>query len=149
MAEFLLRKPMFSYLSEYSFWFIHWELLAKYTNRSNLHSDQLCQYRLLSFSSRGYKIRKMFVQESTYPKKIIEFLELVHWEGDKFDFQRQFSKSKIIQILLNFFSLKNINLQTNFLCLTFFDIINFQITSFSKPMPNFWHLHITPILEIQ
>ena len=42
-----------------------------------------------------------------------------------FDFQSQFSMSKIIGIFLNFFSLKNINLGAHFLLLTFFDNINF------------------------
>ena len=52
-------------------------------------------------------------------------LELVKWGGvkivPKFNFQSQFSISKIIGIFLNFFSLKN----TNSLLLTFFDNINF------------------------
>ena len=33
--------------------------------------------------------------------------------------------------------------------LTFFDIISFWITLFSKMMPNFWHLPINPILNSQ
>ena len=42
----------------------------------------------------------------------------------KFDFQSQFSMSKIIWIFLNsFFSLKNINLGAHFLLLTWFDKI--------------------------
>ena len=28
---------------------------------------------VVDFSSRGYKITKIFVEESTYPKEIIEF----------------------------------------------------------------------------
>ena len=43
----------------------------------------------------------------------------------KIDSQSQFSISKIIGIFLNFFSLKNINLGTHYLLLTFFDNINF------------------------
>ena len=39
----------------------------------------------------------------------------------KFDFQSQFSTSKIIQKFLIFFSLKNTNLGAHFLLLTFFD----------------------------
>ena len=38
-----------------------------------------------------------------------------------FDFQSQFSMSKIIRISLNFFSLNNTNLGAHFLLLTFFD----------------------------
>jgi hypothetical protein len=29
--------------------------------------------RVLEFSNKGYKIRKIFAKESTYPKAIIEF----------------------------------------------------------------------------
>jgi hypothetical protein len=43
----------------------------------------------------------------------------------KFDFQSQFSMSKIIRIFLNFFSLKNTNLGAHYLFLKFFDSINF------------------------
>jgi hypothetical protein len=32
---------------------------------------------VVEFSSRGYKIRNIFAKESTHPKEIIEFLELV------------------------------------------------------------------------
>ena len=37
----------------------------------------------------------------------------------------------------SFFSLKNMNIGANFLLLTFFDNINFQITLFSQMMPSF------------
>ena len=50
----------------------------------------------------------------------------------KFDFQSQFSMSKIIRIFLIFFSLKNINFVAHFLLLTFFDNINFWITLLLK-----------------
>ena len=42
-----------------------------------------------------------------------------------FDFQNQFTMSKIIGIFLIFFSLENINLGAHFLLSTFFDNINF------------------------
>ena len=42
----------------------------------------------------------------------------------KFDFQSQFSMLKIIRIFINFFLMKNINLEAHFLLLTFFDNIN-------------------------
>jgi hypothetical protein len=29
--------------------------------------------RVVEFSNRGYKIRNIFAEESTYPKEIIEF----------------------------------------------------------------------------
>ena len=54
----------------------------------------------------------------------------------KFEFQSQFSTSKIIQNYLNF-SMKNTGLGAHFLLSTFIDNINFQITLFSKMMPNF------------
>ena len=41
------------------------------------------------------------------------------------DFQSQFFMSKIIQIFLNFFSLKNIDLGACFLLLEFFENFNF------------------------
>ena len=50
----------------------------------------------------------------------------------KMDFQSQFSMSKIIRIFLNFFSLKNTNLETHFLLLAFFDEINFLSTLLLK-----------------
>ena len=46
----------------------------------------------------------------------------------KFDFQSQFSISKIIRIFLIFFSLKNTDLEAHLLLLTFSDKIFFQIT---------------------
>ena len=49
-----------------------------------------------------------------------------------FDFQSQFSKSKIIRNFLNFFFIENMNLGAHFLLLTFIDNINFYITLFSK-----------------
>ena len=68
----------------------------------------------------------------------------------KLDFESQFIYVKNYPNLSQFFfSLKNINLGANFLLLTFFDNINFWIISFSKMMPNFWHLPINPILKIQ
>ena len=56
----------------------------------------------------------------------------------KSDFQSQFSMSKIIQIFLIFFSLKNISLEEGFLLLSFFENFNFWTTLFSKMVPNFW-----------
>ena len=50
----------------------------------------------------------------------------------KSDIQSQFSMSKIIRIFLNFFSLKNTNLEAHFLLLAFFDKINFLTTLLLK-----------------
>ena len=38
---------------------------------------------VMEFQVQGYNIRKIFAQKSTYPKEIIEFLELVYWGGVK------------------------------------------------------------------
>ena len=45
--------------------------------------------------------------------------------------------SKIIRIFLNFFPMKNINLDACFFLLKFFENFNFQSTSFTKIMPIF------------
>ena len=58
--------------------------------------------RVVEFSNGGYKKQK----ESTYPKKIIEFGVFSSTvrcrKVPKYDFQSQFSKSKIIRIFLIF-----------------------------------------------
>ena len=64
----------------------------------------------------------------------------------KFDFQSQFSTSKIIRNFL-IFSLENMNLGAHFLSLTFLDNINFPVIFFSKMMPH--KLNTTPILKIK
>ena len=60
----------------------------------------------------------------------------------KFDFQSQFSMSKIIQLFLIFF-IEEYQC-AHFLLLTFFD--NIFIT---KMMPNSWQLDTTPIIKTQ
>jgi hypothetical protein len=54
------------------------------------------------------------------------------------DFKSQFSMSKIIQIFLNCFSLKNIILGAHFLLLSFFE--NFNALFFSKNVSNYSRL---------
>ena len=61
----------------------------------------------------------------------------------KFDFQSQFSISKIIRIFLIFFSLKNIILGAHFLLLTFVENFNFWSTLFSENGP----YNICPCIE--
>ena len=61
--------------------------------------------------------------------KTLNFVNWRNGEVSKFDFQSQFSTSKIIGIFLNFFSLKNTNLGAHFLKTSIF--------KFSKIMPNF------------
>ena len=53
---------------------------------------------IVEFSNGGYKIRKIFAQESA--------LTASCQKVPQFDFQSQFSMSKIIRIFLNFFFLK-------------------------------------------
>ena len=72
--------------------------------------------RVVEFSNGGYKIKNIFAQQSTYCK--CQNVPI-------FDFQSQFSMSKVILIFLIFFSLKNINLGSCFLLLTFFENFNF------------------------
>ena len=70
---------------------------------------------VVEFSNGGYKIRNIFAEESTEYR-----LKRNYWilrigliercrKVPKFDFQSQFSMSKIFRIFLIFFSLKNIN----------------------------------------
>ena len=63
----------------------------------------------------------------------------------KSDFQSHFSMSKIIQIFLNFFSLKNISLEEGFLLLSFFEKLNFWTILFSEMVPNFWRSEWTSV----
>ena len=98
--------------------------------------------RLVEFSNGGYKIRKIFTYESTYSEEILNFENWVNGEVPKFDFQSQFSISKIIRISLDFFSLKNINFGVQFWLLTIFRSLYFlklcprfytsPLTQFSK-----------------
>ena len=44
---------------------------------------KLCQYGLWCFQAGGHKIRKIFEQESTFPKEIIEFEFWINGELSK------------------------------------------------------------------
>ena len=105
---------------------------------------------VVEFSNGGYKIRKIFASESKYSKKIIEFWEfLINGKLSKFDFQKQFSMSIIIQIFFNSFSMKNTNLGAHFFVIDIFcynQSINYFIT---KMMPYFGQIDIKPKLKIQ
>ena len=83
--------------------------------------------RVVEFSNRGYKIRKIFAWESTYSKEIIAFLELHYWGGVKkckitqpLDFQSQFSTSKIIWIFVNFFFIEEYQFRSTFFVIDIF-----------------------------
>ena len=60
----------------------------------------------------------------------------------KFDFQSQFSMSKIIWIFLNLFFIEEYQFRSTF----FFKTLHCSIT---KMMPYFWQLAINPKLKIQ
>ena len=70
-------------------------------------------FPVVEFSREGYKIRKVFGSKSTVFKWNYQFLKIGVMGScqkvPKFDFQSQFSMSKIIGIFLIFFSFKNIN----------------------------------------
>jgi hypothetical protein len=60
-----------------------------------------------------------------------------HQKVPKYDFQSQFSMSKIIQIFLIFFSLKNINLEEGFCYCHFLKTSIFEPLCFLKWYPIF------------
>ena len=71
----------------------------------------------------GTKLEIFSPKNQHAQRKLLNFENWVHGEVSKvpkFDFQSQFSMSKIIRIFLIFFSFKNINLGAHFLLLTFF-----------------------------
>ena len=81
------------------------------------------------FKPGGTKLERLLPKNQHTQRKLLNF---ENWcqKMPKFDYQSQFSMSKIIGIwvsptLSHFFSLKNINLGAHFLLLTFFDNINF------------------------
>ena len=85
--------------------------------------------QVVEFSNGGTKLERFLPKNQHTQRKLLNF---ENWGGVKkrkitqpLDFQSQFSKSKIIRIFLNFFSLKNINFGAHFLLLTFFANINF------------------------
>ena len=80
---------------------------------------------VVEFLNGGTKLERFLPKKK---KKLLNFKNWVNGEVSKvpkFDFQSQFSMSKIVRIFLIFFPLKTINLGAYFLLLTFFDNINF------------------------
>ena len=76
---------------------------------------------VVEFSSRGYKIRKFFSEESKYPKEIIEFSELVNSGGVKkcqnLTFKVYFLYQKLAESFSTFFFIEEYEFRS-----TFFDI---------------------------
>ena len=83
---------------------------------------------LPSFQGRSTKLERFLPKNQHAQRKLLNFENGVgrFQKGRTFDFQSQFSMSKIIRIFLNFFSLKNTyQFRSTFLLLTFLDNINF------------------------
>ena len=80
---------------------------------------------VVEFSNGGTKLEIFLPKNSTYSKEILRIglMGRCH-KVPKFDFQSQFSMSKIIQIFLNLFFIEEYR-GAHFLLLTFFDNINF------------------------
>ena len=108
---------------------------------THIESTLLCimAIRVVEFSNRRYKIRNIFAEESIHSKEIIEFLNWLLVESAKeligrcqkvlkFDFQSQFSMSKLSESFSILFSLKNINSGA------FFCYWHFLITSIFKSL---------------
>ena len=65
----------------------------------------------------GTKLERVLPKNQHTQRKLLNLKNWVNGEVSKvpkFDFQSQFSMSKIIRIFLNFFSLNNINLGAHF-----------------------------------
>ena len=73
----------------------------------------------------GLTLAKKSVKEKHFFDMTFTDVHMGRQKVPKSDFQSQFSTSKIIQIFLNFFSLKNISLEEGFLLLSFFENFNF------------------------
>ena len=100
--------------------------------------------RVVKFSSGGRKLERFLTNNQHTQRQILNFENSVYAVGrcqkvPKFDFQRQFFKSKIIQIFFNF---QNTNLGVHFLITSIFKSIHFlkfcpifdtcPLTQFSK-----------------
>ena len=78
---------------------------------------------VVEFSNGGYKIRKIFAEESTYlPKEnyVLNFEFWINGELSKSAFQSQFFMSKIIRIFLNFFFIEKYQFRSTFFVIDIF-----------------------------
>ena len=114
----------------------HVTWLSCFTHKNVLESVLHLNFRLVilairvvEFSNGGYKIRNIFSYASKLPKGnywILSFGLTASWQKvPKFDFQSQFSMSKIIRIFLNFFFIEEYQFRSTFFVIDFFDKINF------------------------
>ena len=81
--------------------------------------------RVVEFSCGGTKLERFLPKNQHTQGKLLNFQNWVNGEVSKFDFQSQFSISKIIRIFLNFFSLKNIYSGAHFLITSIFKSLYF------------------------
>ena len=86
--------------------------------------------RVVDFSSRGYKLEKFLHKIQHTQRKLLNF---ENWcSVDCVEVSKSAKVSKSISYFKNNLSLKNINLVTHFLLLTFFDNTDFSITLLLK-----------------
>ena len=78
---------------------------------------------MLSCQAGGTKLERFLPKNQHIQRKLLNF-ENWFQKVLKFDFQSQFSMSKIIRIFLNIFFIEEYQV-AHFLLLTFFDEINF------------------------
>ena len=76
------------------------------------YDSGLWQYRLWSFQVRDTKLKILFAKNQLQSNENTKFVSCR--KVPKFDFQSQFSMSKITAIFLNLFSLNNTNLGAHF-----------------------------------
>ena len=122
----------------------------RHTNFILRLTDHICHYGSTGCGvfKRGVQCWKDFLPKNQHSqRKLLNFENWCNEEVSKS--ARIFYVKYHWNLCPFFFSLKNINLAANFLLLTFFDNINFEITLFSKMITNFWHLPIKPMLKIQ
>ena len=100
--------------------------------QKNVPAPSLWYYGLSSFHAGGTKLEIFLPKNQHTQRKLLNFENWVNGEVSKlpkFDqnltFKVNFLCQKLSESFSNFFSLKNINLRTHFLLLTFFDSINF------------------------
>ena len=100
----------------------------------------------MEFQVRGYKIRMIFAKGNHWIFRIVLVGRCQNIP--KFDFQSQFSISKLIRIFPFSFFIEKFQFRSTFVVIDFF-LVTFKNHSITKMMPNFWQLAMTPILKIQ
>ena len=111
--------------------------IVKTFQTKGLHT--LWQYGLWSFQTGGTKLERFLPKNQHTQRKCLNFENWTNGEVSKSakspnlpTVKVNFLYQKLSESFSILFSLKNINLGAHFLLLTFFDNINFQITSLLK-----------------